>query len=414
MSKTRQLSLKENFSWNFVGSVVYSASQFFILILLAKFGNPVMVGLYSIGLAITAPIIMLTNLQLRQIQATDTSNYYTFNDYFGLRIISGIVAICITLVILAIGGYDFKKSIIILLVALTKIMDSYSDVIYGQLQQHERMDYIGKSRVIKGVLTIVVMGITLFITRDLINSLIVLTITWFLIFWIYDKRKIKLFIQDIKPSFSYSKLKQLVILALPLGIVLMLGSLNTNLPRIFVDKFYGEEMLGYFASIAYLLVVGNTFVQSVGQAASPRLAKLYKNRQFDKFKKIMLFLMLIGLKIGLFAIIISIVLGELILEIIYDSSYADYNHILVLVMVASTFTFLSSFLGYNITAMRLFKVQPIIGLVSLIITLVSSLILIPTYGLVGAAYTLIIGGIAQCILKLAVTLFNLKRSNNII
>src|SRR5699024_2225128 len=128
-----QISLKANFSWNIIGSLVYSTSQFLIIMLLAKLGSPVIVGLYSIGLAITAPIISLTNLQLRQIQATDGENTnYKFNDYFGLRILTSILMFLITLLIVMLNNYDVEKSIVILLVGLTKVIDSFSDVIYGQ------------------------------------------------------------------------------------------------------------------------------------------------------------------------------------------------------------------------------------------------------------------------------------------
>lgn len=411
MSKVNQLSLKKNFSWNFIGSLVYSASQFFILILLAKIGNPAMVGLYSLGLAVTAPIVMLTNLQLRQIQATDTTGYYKFNEYFGLRIVTGVIAIIISLIVIVIGGYDYNKGLIILLVAMTKIMDSYSDVVYGQLQQRERMDYIGKSRIIKGILTIVIMAIILLLTNSLYISLIMLNITWLFIFLIYDKKKVKLFIMNIKPSFDYYKVKKLIVLALPLGAVLMIGSLNTNLPRIFVEKIQGAEALGYFASIAYLLVVGNTFIQSVGQAAAPRLAKLYKGKLYNNFKKLISKLILLGISIGLVGTGIAIVFGKYILRVIYDSSYADYNHILILIMVAGIFSFSSSFSGYSITAMRFFKIQPIVGIISLTVTLVCSLILIPTYGLNGAAYTLIVGAFVELISKITVIVIGLKRSN---
>lgn len=408
MSKVNQLSLKENFSWNFIGSVVYSASQFIILIMLAKFGEPELVGLYTLGLALTAPIMMFTNLQLRQIQATDTILYFKFGDYFGLRIITSIVAIFITMIVILIGKYDLGKSIIILLVACTKIMDSFSEVVYGQLQQRERMDYIGKSRIIKGSLTVIVIGVSLILTKSLVMSLIFMNIAWFLIFLLYDRRKARLYLENINPDFNFDKLKSLVKLSFPLGIVLMLGSLNTNLPRIIVDKFEGAETLGYFASIAYLLVVGNTFIQAVGQAVAPQLAKLYKNKLYSKFKNMVLKLTLLGFAIGSIGTIIAVFFGELILKIIYDNSYANFNHILVIVMFAGIFTFSSSFMGYCITGMRLFKIQPIIGVLSLLVTLISSIILIPTFGITGAAYTLIFGGCAEFLLKFLVVSYKLK------
>jgi len=363
MSKVKELSLKKNFSWNFIGSLVYTFSQFLILVLLAKLGDAGMVGLYSIGLALTAPILMFTNLQLRQVQATDTTYEYTFNDYLGLRIITGCIAIIITLVIISMNGFYFEKSIIVLLVALSKVLDSYSDVIYGQLQQKERMDYIGKSRIIKGVVTLLIVGTVLLITENLIVSLIALNLSWMLILVIYDVKKIKLFVVNLTPKFDLNKMKRLVILTLPLGIVLMLGSLNTNIPRIIVDKQLGEVALGYFAGIAYLMVAGNMFISSVGQAVAPRLAKLYKDNMLIKFKKLLSQLILFGFSIGIVGIIISILFGELILKVVYDANYSDYNELFVLIMIAALFNYSGSFLGYGLTSMRLFKIQPFLGTV---------------------------------------------------
>lgn len=408
MSKVNQLSLKENFSWNFMGSVVYSLSQFLILVLLNKLGSPAMVGLYSIGLAITTPIIMLTNLQLRQIQATDTTDDYVFNDYFGLRIITGLVAIIFTIVIIIFSNYELHKSIIILLVVLNKVVDSYSDVIYGQLQQRERMDYIGKSRVMKGILTLVVVGLMLLMTEDLIFSLVALNLTWVLTFWFYDRNKVKLFINNVKPFFNFKKMKKLTVLALPLGVVMMLGSLDTNLPRIIVEKILGEDALGYFTSIAYLIVAGNLFIQSIGQAFSPKLAKLYKKNSLKSFYKIIIMLILLGMTIGIIGLLISLLFSDLILSLLYDVSYTEYSYLLILIMVSGIFNYSASFLGYSITAMRLFKIQPYIGLVGVIVTTTSSLILIPQFELTGAAYTLIIGSIAHFLARLIVILVNLK------
>lgn len=409
MSKINSLSLKRNFSWNFFGSLVYSFSQFIILIILAKFGTPHIVGLYSIGLAITAPIVMFTNLQLRQVQATDIRAEYVFNDYYGLRIVMSSIVIVVTIIVSFLNGYDEGKTLIILLVALMKISDSYSDVVYGYLQQRERMDYIGKSRIIKGLSTILIFGFTFIITESLIFTLVIMNVLWFLIFFIYDKGKLKLFLKNLRPKFNIDKFKRLVILTLPLGIVLMLGSLNTNLPRIVIEKVMGEAFLGYFASIAYLLVVGNTFIQAVGQAVAPRLAKLFYNNEIYRFKEIIIKLVVLAVFIGVLGVLVALVLGEFILTIVYDVDYADYNDILIYVMVAGIFTYTSSFLGFGITAMRKFKIQPYIGFVTLLVCFISSIIVIPKYGLIGGSFVLIISALVELILKIIVITYFLKK-----
>lgn len=399
MSKVNKLSLKKNFSWNFIGSLIYSLSQFLILVILAKLGNPAMVGLYSIGLAITEPINKLTNLQLRQIQATDTKDSnYKFNDYYGLRIVSSTIMVLIILVIIIISSYRTEKSLIILLIVLRRMIFSYSDVVFGQLQKHERMDYIGKSQSVRGISSIVVVAITLYFTGNLIITLIMLNLLWFFLFVFYDRKNLTLFISNVKPYFSISKFRSLFILALPLGIVLMLISLNTNVPRIFVERILGEAALGYFASIAYLIVAGNIFVSAVGQAVAPRLAKLYSDGEINKFKRILNYMLIISILIGLIGVFLSIYMGEFVLTLLYDETYAEHNQVLVLIMISGIFSFSRAFMGYGLTSMRYFKVQPYINLLGLIIILISSSILIPIYNLNGAAIALILGSAIQCLL----------------
>jgi len=411
MDNKKSLSLKKNFSWNFIGNLVYAISQWIILIIISKLGNPEMVGLYSLGLAITAPIIMLTNLQLRAVQATDTSNKFIFNDYFGIRITTGIIALVFVVVITYISKYDFNKSLIIFLVGTSKVIDSYSDIVYGRLQQEERMDYIGISRIIKGTVTVITVGLILFTTKSLVVSLLVLNITWLIIFFLYDFKSLNYFVKLKNPDFNMTKFKKIILLTLPLGIMLMLGSLNTNFPRILIEKQLGESQLGYFAAIAYLIVAGNTFVSAVGQAAAPRLAKYYANNQINNFLKLLIRLLLIGFTIGLLGLIISIVIGEQLLNIVYDKGYSQYNNIFILLMISGTFSFPSSFLGHAMTSMRLFKIQPFLGGGWLLVSVVGSFSLIPLMGVKGAAVTLIISSMIQFLSQFVVVLINLKSVN---
>ncbi len=66
------LSLRSNFAWVLAGNVVYAACQFGMIIALAKLGSSIMVGQFSLGLAIATPVLMFTNLHLRAVQATDS------------------------------------------------------------------------------------------------------------------------------------------------------------------------------------------------------------------------------------------------------------------------------------------------------------------------------------------------------
>src|SRR5689334_8730460 len=105
MQESKALTLRRNFSWTFIGNAVYAGCQWGMLVVLAKLGSPEMVGQFTLGLAVTAPIIMFTNLQLRSVQATDAKKQYIFSDYLGLRLTSVAIALLIIVVISFSGGY---------------------------------------------------------------------------------------------------------------------------------------------------------------------------------------------------------------------------------------------------------------------------------------------------------------------
>src|SRR5262245_40326613 len=99
-----------------------------MLVVLAKLGSPEMVGRFALGLAITAPVMMLTNLQLRAVQATDARRAYLFRHYLGLRLATTPLALLIILAIVIVSGYHGETALVILAIGVAKAFEAISDV----------------------------------------------------------------------------------------------------------------------------------------------------------------------------------------------------------------------------------------------------------------------------------------------
>src|SRR5262249_13916104 len=91
----RASSLRWNFSWTFVGNVVYSACQWGMLVLLAKIGNPQMVGQYGLGMAIATPVLAFSSLQIRAVLTTDVSERIHFGEYLGFRLLTTLLSLVV-------------------------------------------------------------------------------------------------------------------------------------------------------------------------------------------------------------------------------------------------------------------------------------------------------------------------------
>lgn len=403
------LSLRQNFSWNFAGNLVYATCQWGILVVLAKLTNPESVGQFAFGLAVTAPIILFSQLQLRGIQATDAHDEYEFGHYLGLRLITTTLALLLIALIVGVNRYDINTAVTIMAIGLSKAFESIADVYYGLMQRHERMDRIAYSRMIKGPLSLVVLGVMVFVTRSVFWGAIGLALAWGFVLIAYDLRNAQITLKEcctarcepllssgsISPSFSTRRLLHLAWLAMPLGLVMALISLNSNIPRYFIEHHFGAAKLGIFAALAYLIVAGNTLISAMGQACVPRLAKHYAAGQLNLYLKLLLYLIGIGALIGVCGIVVALIAGPLLLTMLYRPEYAEHATVFTALMIAGAISYVASCLGYAMTAARYFKAQlPLFAVVTLA-TGATSWVLIPRFGLVGAVTSLIIGATVQ-------------------
>ena len=137
--------LRVSFSWTLTGNLTYALCQFVMLSVLAKLGNASIVGQYALALAIAAPVFMLTNLQLRAVQATDARHEYAFADYFTLRTISTLLGLLLIVGIAGVARYDLATKALIILVGGAKAVETIGDVIAGHLQKFERLDKVARA-----------------------------------------------------------------------------------------------------------------------------------------------------------------------------------------------------------------------------------------------------------------------------
>src|SRR5699024_3068029 len=78
------------------------------------------------------------------------------------------------------------------------------------------------------------------IYKSLIIGLLGLILAWALRLFLYDLKITKLY-TNIRPT--YKNIQLLILFALPLGFVSILNSLNTNIPRYFLERVGGLDDL---------------------------------------------------------------------------------------------------------------------------------------------------------------------------
>jgi len=412
-----------NFTSLLLGNLVYSISQWGMIIVIARLGNPIFVGQYSLGLAVTAPIILFLNLQLRNFQATDTNSQYEFHHYLKLRLVTMFIAYFVIVAIALWGYQNWDLFLVTLFIGLAKVFESISDIYFGLFQKHEHMNYISTSMILKGILSLVILSITMVLTNSIVLGSLSIAITWLMILLLYDlkngyklstiiKKPIKLSSLFLIRTIDFKQLTKIAWLTIPLGIVSTLDSLNSNIPRYVLQNIGGEETVGYYAAISYFMIAGGTVVNAMLQSTSPKLASYYR-LNLNKFKQLLIRLVCLSTGVGVIGILAAIVYGKQILNIMYGSNYAAHHQAFVYIMAASAVWYIASCLSIALTASRFIKVQVPIYILSCICVMITSLYFIPQYYLLGAAMSVCAGMITRAALTLACVFFSVRKQSNV-
>lgn len=406
------LSLRVNFVWALVGNVVFAACQWAAISVLAKLSDAKTVGQFALALAITGPIFLLTNLQLGAIQATDAKAKYCFGHYLALRILGTAGGLLILSILLGISGYDGAVNWVVVAVGLGKACETLSEIAIGLVQRHERLDRVARGRILAGVLSLLGLVMASVATQNAIgaafgwaagHALAMLLTPW----WIGSDVVRREWQQAnplsqqpntwkaLQPRWETPALGKLFMLAWPLGFVMMLVSLYFNVPRYFIEQTLGEERLGIFAAIAYLMVAGHTVLTAAGQTLSPRFAKQFSAGELSAFCTLLARMSLLTALGGTCGVAIAWWFGEAILRVLYTAEYASHQALLVALAIVAAVQFLASIFGVAMTSMRLFIPQIPLLLTVVLVTALACYWLVPSYGLLGAAYASGIGAIAQ-------------------
>jgi len=414
----RALSLRANFTWTLVGNTIYAGCQWGILVVLAKLGSSELIGKFALALAITAPIFMFTNLQLRAVQATDATQSFAFGDYLGLRLVATSLGALAVIVIVLGTHLMWETALVVLGVGCAKTFEAISDVYYGLFQWHERMDRIAISLILRGVGGLAALSLGLYITGDLFWAVAGLAATWAIVLPLYDIPTCVRLLRastmhkenSPKPAIVPRKLARLTWLALPLGIVMLLISLNTNIPRYFIEHYLSTSELGIFAALSYLMVAGNTVVAALGQAVSPRMARSYAQRNAPVFRSLLILLVGTGVVLGTGSVLVALVAGKQILTLLYRPEYARYTDVFLFLMLAAGIGYVAALLGHTMTAVRYFRMQIPLFVATTAVALIACTALIQGHGLLGASVALILAMTFQLIGSAVIVLIAVRRN----
>lgn len=383
-------TLRRQFSWTLPANVLYGGCTFLIYVVLNKLGGESVAGDYTAALAATAPIFMCANLRFSTMLASDTGSTVFLADYFRVRGMLVIAALATIGLLLMTRGQSGIGTIV-LLVALSKSVEAFSELCCGVQQCIERMDRIAFSLAATGLCVIIAFAGTFLVTKNLTYAVLGMLLARLLVLFAYDiptarKASHQPVFQGDKHDRDQAKLRMrgLILAAAPLGITAALVSLTTNIPRYIIPIVFDREMLGLFGSCAVTLQAGSLIFRAVELPATPKLARLIMLRDGPGFWRLQGKLCGMFVAMGLLGAVTCLAIGPQLLTIAYTERYATLGGVLALMALSTSVGQIAGLIESSLIAARVIAVQVPMHCLTVISCLVLCVILIPAYRLYGA------------------------------
>lgn len=424
-STDKKPSLSRGVAQVALGNGLFNLGRIAVIALLAKFTSPRFVGEFHAAAAWSTPIILFLGLELRAVLVSDAGGHFAFGAYRALR----TIGLGLALVILAAETTrqawheSLPAHVILLIVAVWagRLALAWAELFWGLFQKHERLDRMGISNALRGAGIFIPVLVTLLTLRYVFGvsdrdafaraaaaALAAHVVIWLAIGWFFDRPAAR----DqpaARSDWSTKDLGDLLLQALPLGIVALIVNLCDNVPRLIIDRQPdGTAALGYFGTLAQIPLAAQFLMVQVGTASSNRLA-VYRYSDPARFRRLFTRLTLLAGGLGALLFVAGWLAGPWLLRTLFTSDYARYAPEFVIMIAAQCIILFASIFGFVATQMRLFWQQVPIQLAVLAATWFASVWLIPGDPVRGGAWTMVVRAVIHSGLYGACILISMRR-----
>lgn len=383
-----------------IANLTHALAQWLLLVIVVKHFNAVILGNLVLSLSIASPLFLLFSFKLRSLIVTDYHNQHHLEQYLHARLLAQLFVV---MVIAAITPFILAQvlPVIIISVVIFKISDGICELCYSYLHKQQQYNKVAYSQVSRSIFSICTLLIASYFTESIsttflawcsANALFALIDLYLISGAIKTNEQRQLTL--IKTVFSKSALLQSLALYRqywPIGLSITFGAMFVYLPNYVLAYYHDQQMVGHFAAISYFLVAGGVFINSLSQAATPKLSILFNQKKYRGFLSATKALMLIGAVIGLLGIGLVYLIGEWLLTLIYNADIAQYSTELMLIFAASALRYSYVFLGAALNVLRCFNRQVFVYASGTLTLAICLIVLVPNHGAKGAAIAMILG-----------------------
>lgn len=384
------LKVRRNSVYSFFSIFFRLFSNVILFWLIARFYGKEIFGQFTLAQTFASIFIVFADFGFDMLLATEVpknknNSAAIFNSFFPLKLFFTTLAFCGMIIIISFNNYSSDVKILIFIFTFYAIFTTIMNFFFGFLKGHEKLQYEAK---VSFIINFGTLAILLFFVINKTNIVIISIIfasTRFLglLLSTYYALKVQPFIR-FKLNFSnYSKVLNQVLI---FGSFLIFGNLYFQIDTILISYFKGEGAVGIYQAVFRIILLPLILPEVMINSILPVLSRNYisNNKEWSTLGQTLnKFLIVFGIPIFL----ATYFFAEEIIHLIYSGKdFAMSIPILRIFSFIILIRFYSETFGLMLTTSGKQKNRMHIVLVATIINAILNIVLIPEFGVIGAAY----------------------------
>lgn len=391
LEKTNNVK-RSSYFWNAASAGVLAIQSPIILMVISRTTELKDAGIFSIGIAVSNLMMYLGQYGLRRFQSSDIKEKYKFEEYHGMRIITCILMIIASVIYCMYGkaflSYTWNKISVIFLICVLRLIQAYTDVYHGQMQQRGRLDVATRSSTIRYIFEMIVYCIGLVVTHNLLVSTTLALAISILVMFVTTLNAAQNYCESYRPSFHREQLKLLAIEGFPLFVSMFLNMYVGNIAKYGIDAYLGDEIQGIFNMIfmpAYVIQLIAHFIFNPILTTYAELWHSVREEDHYKLKKLINRQILIIFGLLALALLVSVTIALPILSFLFSVDLNAYKMELCVIMVGGA---MLAFATYFSTIIAIIREQKSLMICYITVSIIAKLLsktLIVKYEMIGAS-----------------------------
>lgn len=353
-------------------------------------------GTYLLLQTIVYSLVMISDFGLniattRQIACAENQNISkTVNSALCFKL---IVSSLSSLAILLSSKYVFRVfhtdilNNYIVFVILLYCLESYNALLVATLQGLHHYKKLALSQIMLSCLNLAAMIWLVKVLNNGILALILARVVSLLATLVYQLFAVSI---SLRTVFDKEVLKGMIRFGFPLGLNNVLTFIFMRIDTLMIGAYLNPIGVAYYGAASKIPDASRQMFESFRSVYFPNIAELIIHEKYDEAQTVLnTTLRLVTFTSGLVSLIVHLFQNQIV-SLLFSREYLDCAPVLSRLMMALTVGLVGYILGTSLVAAGYSKLPVLINIVDTVATVTANLILIPTLGIMGAAYAALI------------------------